>query len=206
MDERTESGVTVVACGVILVVLFLLFGGGGFFYFVMRQRATEVRMARMAEAQSRENMQKAMAAEELVKASQAALSRASTPSEDDSINVSIGALLRAQEQAWNTGDIDEFMSHYWKSEDLTFSSSGKTTRGWTGTLDRYRERYSTPEQMGKLKLDSLEITTLSDTAALVLGQWRVAREAEPLSGNFSLVVRKFGDRWLIVHDHTSREE
>ena len=97
------------------------------------------------------------------------------------------------------------MEHYWKSEALTFSSGGKTTRGWAETLNRYRERYPTPEKMGRLRLSGLEITPLGDSAALVLGQWNVERESEPLSGNFSLVVRKFDDRWLIIHDHTSRK-
>jgi beta-aspartyl-peptidase (threonine type) len=113
-------------------------------------------------------------------------------------------MLRTQEEAWNEGDIDTFMEHYWKSDDLTFSSGGKTTRGWDATLNRYRERYPTREQMGRLTLDGLEITPLGNAAALVLGQWNLERESEPVSGNFSLVVRKFDDRWLIVHDHTSR--
>jgi hypothetical protein len=58
--------------------------------------------------------------------------------------------------------------------------------------------------MGRLKFGGLEITPLGDSAALVLGQWHVDRQNEPLSGNFSLVVRKIDGRWLIVHDHTSR--
>jgi len=58
--------------------------------------------------------------------------------------------------------------------------------------------------MGRLRLSGLEITPLGDSAALVLGQWSLQRESEPLTGNFSLVIRKFDDRWLIVHDHTSQ--
>jgi ketosteroid isomerase-like protein len=96
------------------------------------------------------------------------------------------------------------MEHYWNSDELTFSSEGKTTRGWTETLNRYRERYPTREKMGQVEFSNLEITPLGDSAALVLGQWNLQRESEPLSGNFSLVVRKLDDRWLIVHDHTSR--
>jgi ketosteroid isomerase-like protein len=58
--------------------------------------------------------------------------------------------------------------------------------------------------MGKLQFNQLEITALGESAALVLGQWHVERDPEPLTGNFSLVVRKLADRWLIIHDHTSR--
>jgi beta-aspartyl-peptidase (threonine type) len=124
--------------------------------------------------------------------------------QDDSLRTAVESVLRTQEDAWNRGDIDAFMEHYWKSEELTFSSEGKTTRGWTATLQRYRERYPTPEKMGRLKLDGLEISPLNSSAALVLGQWRIEREGGPLAGNFSLVLRNVEDRWLIVHDHTSR--
>jgi len=126
--------------------------------------------------------------------------------EADSIRAAVEAMLRAQEEAWNRGDIDAFVDHYWKSDALTFSSGGKTTRGWTETLNRYRERYPTPEKMGHLTMSKLEITALGSGAALVLGEWNLARDTEPLSGNFSLVLRKIGDCWLIIHDHTSRTE
>jgi beta-aspartyl-peptidase (threonine type) len=127
-------------------------------------------------------------------------------SESDSIRAAVEAVLRAQEEAWNRGDIDAFVDHYWKSDELTFSSGGKTTRGWTDTLTHYRQRYPTPEKMGRLTMSKLEITPLGSGAALVLGQWNLARESEPLSGNFSLVLRTIGGRWLIIHDHTSRTE
>jgi ketosteroid isomerase-like protein len=128
----------------------------------------------------------------------------SSTGDDDSIRASVESILRAQEDAWNRGDIDAFVEHYWKSDLLTFSSGGKTTRGWTETLNRYRSRYGTPEKMGRLSLSGLEITPLGDSAALVLGQWSLQRASEPISGNFSLVLRKFDDRWQIVHDHTSQ--
>ena len=159
----------------------------------------------MAEAQARMQAEQARAEAEVAVASRTTSDDKETSSgQGDSIRAAVESILRVQEDAWNRGDIDAFMEHYWKSEALTFSSGGKTTRGWTETLNRYRERYPTPEKMGRLKFSGLEITPLGDSAALVLGQWNLERESEPLSGNFSLVVRKFDDRWLIIHDHTSR--
>ena len=116
----------------------------------------------------------------------------------------IKAVFRAQVDAWNRGDVDAFMEHYWKSDELTFSSRGRTTRGWQATLDGYRKRYPTREKMGRLTLDGLEITPLGDAAALVLGEWKLDRASEPIGGNFTLVLRKIDGRWVIVHDHTSR--
>ena len=121
-------------------------------------------------------------------------------------SAAIRAVIDSQAAAWNRGDIDAFMEHYWKSDDLTFSSDGKTTRGWQATLDRYRRRYPTREAMGHVTLSDFEITPLGDSAAFVLGQWKLDRASEPISGNFTLVVRKIDGRWVIVHDHTSRLE
>ena len=124
----------------------------------------------------------------------------------DDLSIAIKAILTKQANAWNGGDIDEFMEHYWKSDKLTFSSGGKTTRGWQTTKDNYKERYPTRERMGKLSFAELEVTALSNEAALVLGRWHLEREPEPIGGNFSLVFRRIDDRWLIVHDHTSVAE
>lgn len=116
---------------------------------------------------------------------------------------SITALLDRQQAAWNRGDIEGFMSDYWQSPDLTFSSGGKITRGFQGTLDRYRQRYPTAERMGKTTFSDLEIRTLDDGTALVLGRWSLEREGEQKGGNFSLVLRQIEGHWKIIHDHTS---
>ena len=124
----------------------------------------------------------------------------------DDLAAEIRAVLTQQAEAWNRGDIDAFMEHYWKSDELTFSSGGQTTRGWKSTKENYQRRYPTREKMGQLKFSQLEITPLGASAALVLGRWRLEREESPVGGNFSLVFRKIDGKWVIVHDHTSRAE
>jgi uncharacterized protein (TIGR02246 family) len=123
---------------------------------------------------------------------------------DAAVHAGIEAVLREQAAAWNAGDIDTFVEYYWHSDDVTFSSGGKTTRGWTATRDGYRERYPTRQKMGQVKFSNLEITPLGDAAAMVLGDWKLEREEEPIGGNFTLVFRKVDGRWVIIHDHTSR--
>lgn len=116
----------------------------------------------------------------------------------------ITALLEEQKEYWNAGDIDGFMRYYWKSDDLTFCSGGKTRRGWGETLRRYRDRYPTPEKMGKLTFSEIEVRPVDGSAALVLGRWALEREPDPVGGNFTLVFERHAGRWLIIHDHTSR--
>ncbi len=116
----------------------------------------------------------------------------------------IADILGRQAAAWNAGDIEAFMEPYWRSPDLTFSSGGRVTRGWNSTLDNYRQRYPTRDEMGRLAFSDLEITELGSNAALVLGRWRLERQ-EPVGGVFTLIMRKYPKGWVIVHDHTSRD-
>lgn len=115
----------------------------------------------------------------------------------------IESILHTQQEAWNNGDLGKFMQFYWPSDKLTFSSKGTTTRGWPAIRDAYQQNYPTRETMGRLAFDHLEVTPLGSSAALVLGHWQLQRESNPIQGNFTLIFRKIGSRWLIVHDHTS---
>jgi ketosteroid isomerase-like protein len=203
MDNRSESGAATAAI-ILIVILLLVAGGLGVYFVVGRNMAASAMQARLAE-EARMQAERARADAEVAASLRHSSDKTgSSTDQADLIRAAVEFILRAQQEAWNRGDLDAFMEHYLKSESLTFSAGGKTTRGWTETLKRYRERYPTPEKMGRLEFSGLEITPLGDSAALVLGQWRVHRESEPVSGNFSLVVRKVDDRWLIVHDHTSR--
>lgn len=112
-------------------------------------------------------------------------------------------ILERQASAWNDGDIDRFMADYWKSEELSFSSGGETTYGWQATHDRYKRRYDTRDKMGHLTFDELACRMLGPEAALVRGNWRLARPVGDIGGKFSLVFQRIDGRWVIIHDHTS---
>ncbi len=121
----------------------------------------------------------------------------------------IPLLLKTQAECWNRADIEGFMETYWKSEKLTFSAGGKTTRGWQATLDRYKKSYPA-DKMGQLKFSGLEVTPLGSEAALVLGKWHLELPGKAgkvtKGGNFSLVLQKLGGKWKIIHDHSSSLE
>ncbi len=122
----------------------------------------------------------------------------------ESTKQTITQLLTVQTEAWNAGNLEKFMETYWKSEKLTFSSGGSTTRGWQATLDRYKKSYSTREKMGVLHFDELEVTIIESQTALVLGNWHLRfADGTKADGNFSLVVTKIENAWKIIHDHSS---
>jgi beta-aspartyl-peptidase (threonine type) len=207
MNERTNDGGGA-AGGLLAVVLIILLlaAGGAFFLFKARGVATARQVAAEAErATAQARMAEASAdAEARAAAAAEAAAQDVTADEADAVRTAVGAVLVEQVDAWNRGDIDSFAEHYWKSDDVTFSSGGQTTRGWQATVDGYRERYPTPETMGQVTLSNLEITPLGNSAAMVLGEWKLERESDPIGGNFTLLFRRIDDRWVIVHDHTSR--
>ena len=115
----------------------------------------------------------------------------------------IGAVLNAQQSAWNRGDVDAFLIGYWHSPELTFSGSSGVARGWDGVLSRYKKNYPDKAAMGQLDFSELEFRFLGPDAALVLGHWHLKRDNDDLGGVFSLVWQRFPDGWKIIHDHTS---
>lgn len=120
----------------------------------------------------------------------------------NSIGDELIQVVQKQSAAWNRGDLSEFMSPYWNDERLTFSSSGKTQRGWQATFDNYKKNYPDKATMGKLTFSEIETQELGSEAMLMLGKWHLEREA-PVGGNFSLVWRRIDGKWVIVHDHSS---
>jgi beta-aspartyl-peptidase (threonine type) len=115
----------------------------------------------------------------------------------------IGAVLRAQQSAWNRADVDAFLEGYWHSPELTFSGSSGVARGWDAVLARYKKNYPDRAAMGQLDFSDLEFRFLGPDAALVLGKWHLQREKDELGGVFTLVWQRFPDGWKIIHDHTS---
>ncbi len=115
----------------------------------------------------------------------------------------IGAVLRAQQSAWNRADIDTFLEGYWHSPELTFSGSSGVARGWDGVLARYKKNYPDRAAMGQLDFSELEFRFLGPDAALVLGRWHLKQEKDDVGGVFTLVWQRFPDGWKIIHDHTS---
>ena len=127
-----------------------------------------------------------------------------TSTERRRIESDIRKVMDDQVAAWNRGDVDGFMRGYWNSDDLIFVSGDNVTRGWRPTLERYKKSYDTRAKMGTLTFSGLEITVLSNYAAVVLGSWSLARDNDNPHGKFTLTFRRIPRvGWRIVIDHTS---
>jgi len=115
----------------------------------------------------------------------------------------IRSVLRAQQDAWNRGDIDGFMNGYARSVSTVFVSEDAVRRGWQRVRDGYKKKYSDRAKMGTLTFSKLEITLLSPDSAVMLGSWKLQRTKDQPHGRFTLIFKRLPEGWRIVHDHTS---
>lgn len=118
----------------------------------------------------------------------------------------VRAVLRAQADAWNRGDIRGFMSGYENSAETTYIGSA-VVKGYQAILDNYRKRFADRTAMGQLAFDGIEVRQVSADVAIATGEFHLKREARAggeASGRFTLVLRRgAGGAWRIIHDHTS---
>ncbi len=130
----------------------------------------------------------------------------STPAQAQVENAAhpVRALLDAQVKAWNTGDLDGFVSAYWNDDRVTFFSGNDVSRGFKPLRDRYFKRYKAEgKEMGQLAFEDLEIKSVSPDCAVARGRYRLKMKASEPTGLFTLWVKKTPEGWRITHDHTS---
>ncbi len=115
------------------------------------------------------------------------------------------SLLDKQVEAWNNGNLENFMQTYWNNEKLVFVGSRGPTYGWQATLESYKKGYPDKKAMGKLKFNVLDISKIDKHSVFIIGRFDLAREDGDLAGYFTLVVQKKNGQWKIISDHSSSE-
>ncbi|NQX92220.1 MAG: nuclear transport factor 2 family protein [Flavobacteriales bacterium] len=112
-------------------------------------------------------------------------------------------VMQAQQNAWNKGDLNQFMVGYWKSDSLMFIGKSGVNKGWDKILANYEKGYPDKETMGRLQFTNLSIEVHTPEIASVIGKWELFRSADTLSGHYSLLWKKLNQKWVIVSDHSS---
>ena len=132
------------------------------------------------------------------------ISLMTTQSEDANV-AAVRAVLEEQAAAWNRGDIDAYMEGYAREESTTFVSGDTITHGWKTVLDRYKRNYDSRDKMGTLAFTELEIEPLGDFY-IATGRWQLTRQGDNPHGRFTLILRRTGAGWRIIHDHPQDDE
>ncbi|MEO7394735.1 MAG: DUF4440 domain-containing protein [Chitinophagaceae bacterium] len=118
-------------------------------------------------------------------------------------DIAIRKVLSTQTDAWNRGDIENFMIGYWENDSLMFIGKSGITYGWTNTLNHYKKSYPDTTEMGKLSFNIITVKHLSKVYYQVVGKWMLKRSIGDLSGHFTLLFKKIKNNWVIIADHSS---
>jgi ketosteroid isomerase-like protein len=119
----------------------------------------------------------------------------------------IAAMLARSTADWNRGDLAGFMDDYLQDSTLSYVSGRGVLYGWQPLYDRYQRGFFAPgAPRDSLRFTDLAVRSLDDDLAFATARFQLMRgDSVVSSGPFTLILRKRGARWLIVHDHTSSD-
>jgi hypothetical protein len=114
-------------------------------------------------------------------------------------------VLLKQEDAWNHGDMEGFVQGYKNSPDTIFIAH-TISKGFNGMIDAYRRDYPSRAAMGNLGYSELQVHSLDDNYAVIIGRYhleRAKKDGGNAEGLFSLVLEKTDQGWKIIIDHSN---
>jgi ketosteroid isomerase-like protein len=119
----------------------------------------------------------------------------------------IAAMLQRSAADWNHGDLAGFMSDYAKDSLTSYMAGGHVQYGWQPLYDRYQANYFAPgKSRDSLSFDDLRVRVLTPDFAYATARFRLSRrDSVVASGPFTLILQRQGERWRILHDHTSAD-
>ncbi len=104
-------------------------------------------------------------------------------------------------------DAEKVMSVYHKNpKTLFFNYNGSATIGWENMYNNRKSSYTNRSNVN-LEITGLRIEILSPTSAYVSCKWKQTQEfkgeLEQSTGRMTLIFKKFGKDWKVLHLHTS---
>ena len=119
----------------------------------------------------------------------------------------IAAALGRSASDWNHGDLGGFMSDYARDSLTSYIAGGHVQYGWQPLYDHYQATYFAPgKSRDSLSFDEVHVRPLTLDLAFATARFALHRgDSLVASGPFTLILQKRGDRWLILHDHTSSD-
>lgn len=104
--------------------------------------------------------------------------------------------------AWNRGALEVFMDDY--ADSATYVGSRGLLRGRTVIGAHYAPRFATGATRDSLSFRDLDVRLVSPELAQVVARWVLSRgDSVASTGWTSLLMRRTGGRWSILHDHSS---
>ena len=109
----------------------------------------------------------------------------------------------ATKDAWNEGDLEEFMKGYYHSDNIAFVGASGPVYGYEATLERYIKGYPNLDAMGKLDFEVLKLYKIDTRTAIMIGKFYLTRTIGDHQGYYTLVWQEIDGTWKIISDHSS---
>jgi uncharacterized protein (TIGR02246 family) len=113
-------------------------------------------------------------------------------------------VLLAQEDAWNKGDLDAYLSHYKDAPD-TQAVLATPVRGLEKIRAAYRTNYPNSLSMGTLEQSEVEVRELGENFALATGKYHITRPKKrggDVEGSFTEIFEKTTAGWQVIFSET----
>ena len=122
----------------------------------------------------------------------------------DGIKQDITKIINQIVNDWNSGNLEEFMNSYDKSDKTLFISGHKFIHGWQNSYEFYKQKYGDNKQdMGQLQIEIKSIELLGTSHAFLYGVWHLTMIDKEHSGVTSLIFQIKDNNWKIVVDHSN---
>ena len=114
-------------------------------------------------------------------------------------------VVLAQEEAWNKGDLDAYLSHFKDARDTQAMLNGPV-RGLANIRSALHITYPNRETMGQLEQTEVEVREMGPTFALATGRYRLNRSRRnggDAQGTFTEIFEKTGQGWQVIFNETT---
>lgn len=114
-------------------------------------------------------------------------------------------IILAQQDAWNKGDLDGYLSHYKNAPD-TQAVLANLVRGLDNIRAAYRQNFPSKESMGTIEDSDVQVRELGDKFALATGTYRLTRSKKAggaVDGTFSELFEKTSAGWQIIFSEST---
>jgi uncharacterized protein (TIGR02246 family) len=113
--------------------------------------------------------------------------------------------LRAA-RAWNSGDLDAFMSDYAPGSRSTYMAGGHLVEGFDQIRSRYAPAFAPGARRDSLRFEEFKIRPIADDFALVTARYILYSNGRTsASGAFTVLLEHLPEGWKILHDHSSSD-
>lgn len=114
-------------------------------------------------------------------------------------------IILAQQNAWNKGDLDAYLSHYKDAPD-TQAVLANLVRGIDNIRSAYKQNFPSKDSMGAIEDTDIEVKVLGDNYALATGKYHLNRPKKSggaVEGTFMELFEKTQAGWQIIFSQST---